>query len=131
MSSDTLKTSQQEYCKVCKNRKLEISYNGFHCGLTSKAPSFTQECSDFDIDKDRVAQFSAINHLKAETELEKETGGLSKYGINNGIIAGLVLMGLAIVWLVVGLFVGYLFYYPFILFIIGMVLILKKTFKRE
>lgn len=45
--------------------------------------------------------------------------GLEKHGIEKGVIGGLVMMGLAVTWFVVGLMFDRIFFYPPILFLIG------------
>ena len=45
------------------------------------------------------------------------------------IVSGVLMMVGAVVWLVAGLFAGYIFFYPPILFIIGLVAVIKGIFK--
>jgi hypothetical protein len=45
--------------------------------------------------------------------------------VNGGAIGGLATIGIAIAWLVVGLMLGRLFIYPFILIVIGLVAVIK------
>jgi hypothetical protein len=50
-------------------------------------------------------------------------GGLA---VSQGVVAGVVMMAVAVVWLVLGLMLGWLFYYPPILFILGIVRIVRS-----
>jgi hypothetical protein len=45
--------------------------------------------------------------------------------INSGVIGGLLMMLIAVVWFVLGLAAGRIFFYPPILFVIGIVSIVK------
>lgn len=45
--------------------------------------------------------------------------------INAGVIGGLFMIGIAVIWFIVGLMAGWLFYYPPILFVMGIVAIVK------
>ena len=45
--------------------------------------------------------------------------------VNAGVIGGVLMMIIAVVWFVVGLACGILFYYPPILFVIGIIAIIK------
>lgn len=47
------------------------------------------------------------------------------WGINAGIGGGAVMMLIAVVWFVVGLFAGWIFFYPPILFIVGLIAFFK------
>lgn len=44
-----------------------------------------------------------------------------KEGLAAGVVGGLAMMLIAVVWFVAGLYADYIFYYPPILFLIGLV----------
>jgi hypothetical protein len=46
-------------------------------------------------------------------------------GMRYGVLGGLAMMAIAVIWFVVGLFFDYIFFYPPILFIIGIVAVVK------
>ncbi len=50
--------------------------------------------------------------------------------INSGMVGGALMMVIAIVWFVVGLFAGYIFFYPPILFVIGLIALIKGLMGR-
>jgi hypothetical protein len=54
--------------------------------------------------------------------------GPERKGIDHGITGGLAMMGIAVVWFVVGYASGVLFYYPPILFVIGLYAFIKGVF---
>ena len=45
--------------------------------------------------------------------------------VNSGVVGGLLMMGIAVVWFVVGLAAGWLFYYPPVLLVIGFIAMVK------
>ena len=45
--------------------------------------------------------------------------------INGGVVGGMIAMFIAVVWFVVGMAAGWVFFYPPILFIIGLVAVIK------
>jgi hypothetical protein len=49
---------------------------------------------------------------------------------NGGMVGGIIAMLIAVVWFVGGLAVGLVFWYPPILFIIGLIGFLKGMFSR-
>jgi hypothetical protein len=46
-------------------------------------------------------------------------------GMGYGVLGGLAMMAIAVIWFVVGLFFDIIFFYPPILFIIGIVAVVK------
>jgi hypothetical protein len=56
--------------------------------------------------------------------------GAEKRGMGAGILGGLGLMLLAIVWFFGGLAAGIIFFYPPVLFIIGIVAVVRGLFNR-
>jgi hypothetical protein len=67
---------------------------------------------------------SRARYYDSYPEPERSRGG--GIAISQGVIAGVIMMVLAVVWLVVGLMLGWLFYYPPILFILGIVRIARS-----
>ncbi len=55
--------------------------------------------------------------------------GPESYGMSKGVIGGLIMMLIAIVWFVGGLACDIIFFYPPILFIIGLVAFVKGLFE--
>jgi hypothetical protein len=51
--------------------------------------------------------------------------------LNGGVVGGVLMMLIAAVWFVVGLWAGWLFYYPPILFVIGIIAIIKGCMGGE
>lgn len=66
---------------------------------------------------------SAAEKLRKRSRDIDDDGGFfgpEKRGLDGGVFGGLAMMAIAVVWFVVGLMVGYIFFYPPILFIIGL-----------
>jgi len=70
-----------------------------------------------------------LKESKPETSKQKKKGGgifdPEKKGIEKGVVGGLTMMGIAIIWFVAGYAAGYIFYYPPILFLIGVFALVK------
>lgn len=62
-----------------------------------------------------------------ETKKPEYTGffGPEKKGVDNGILGGLIMIAIAVVWFVLGYAAGLIFFYPPILFLIGLYACLK------
>jgi hypothetical protein len=71
-----------------------------------------------DDDEDRPAR----PKKKKRRASQRSGGGVT---VSGGVIAGLFMMLGAVVWLVVGLYFGWLFFYPPVLFIIGLISLIK------
>lgn len=72
-----------------------------------------------DDDDDRPAK---PKKKKKRRPSESSGGGVT---VSGGVVAGLFMMLGAVVWLVVGLYFGWLFFYPPVLFIIGLISLIK------
>jgi DNA-directed RNA polymerase subunit RPC12/RpoP len=55
----------------------------------------------------------------------KPSGNSDGWGINAGVGGGCLMMVLAVVWFVVGWFAGWIFFYPPILFILGLIAFIR------
>jgi hypothetical protein len=60
-----------------------------------------------------------------EPERNRRGFGGSGFHINAGIGGGLAMMFIAVVWFVLGLMAGFIFFYPPVLFIVGLVALIK------
>ena len=59
------------------------------------------------------------------------TGGGGFGGVNAGVGGGLAMMGIAVVWFFVALAAGWIFFYPPILFVIGVIAVVKGLANGE
>lgn len=60
-----------------------------------------------------------------ESSTDSDFFGPEKKGFEYGVLGGVVMMVIAVVWFVGGLMCDYIFFYPPVLFIIGMVALIK------
>jgi len=111
-------------CKVCTKRKFNPSV-GLICGLTMDKPNFIDRCEEGELDE---AEALRLEKLKSQAEEEEVSGGFfgaEKQGMKKGVLGGFVMITIALVWFFGGIAAGYIFYYPPILFIIGLVALVK------
>jgi hypothetical protein len=57
--------------------------------------------------------------------------GAEKGMLGAGVLGGMGLMAAAVVWFVVGLMFGYIFYYPPVMFVIGLIAMIKGFISRD
>ncbi len=119
----TLK-EQLRFCQICENRKFSAQ-QGIVCSLTDAKPTFKENCPDFKIDK-AEAERKATQEREIQ-EQEEMSGGFApeKAGVKKGVMGGVVMMVIAVVWFVVGYQAGRIFYYPPVLFLIGLYALIK------
>ena len=111
------------YCRVCHNRKLDMN-TGIVCGLTNQKPQFEEKCPDIKVDE------AEMNRLAKREQALQSAGssgamGLEQRGMQKGVAGGVIMIVIAIVWFVLGLAAGRIFFYPPILLIIGLVALIK------
>lgn len=69
-----------------------------------------------------------LEKKEEEEKREKEKGGfweLEKAGINKGVWGGIIMMVIAVIWFFGALSFGWIFFYPPILFLIGLYAFIK------
>lgn len=109
------------YCKICTNRKMDFQ-TGIVCSLTGEKPAFENNCESFNADQAEVDRYQQRDAMVEEGEYGGGGGfAPEKKGLEKGVLGGVLMMIIAVVWFVVGWTAGYIFYYPPILFIIGLV----------
>jgi hypothetical protein len=74
-----------------------------------------------------IPDFSAepVPKFKYTDPTKNDRFRLEKHGIERGALGGIAMMGIAVVWFVVGLMCNYIFFYPPILFLIGLYAFVK------
>lgn len=119
------------FCSRCKNHEFFLK-EGVLCKLTNAKPDFVDECNNFilDLDRDRKQEY-AYKRLEALEERSEENTFFAqeKKGIQKGILGGIIMIAIAVIWFVVGFAAGYIFFYPPILFIIGVYAFIKGMIK--
>jgi hypothetical protein len=119
---------QLQYCKICENRKMNPAI-GLVCGLTDQKPVFIDKCPTFLIDKPEADRLVALEQKAKEEEVSSGAFGVEKKEIQKGVLGGLIMIVIAVIWFFAGLAAGYLFYYPPILFVIGLYAVIKGAIK--
>lgn len=118
--------AQLRYCKICTNRKMDFN-TGLVCSFTMAKPNFDPTCSTFKLDEPEAQRLIALEKAATEEEAGQPGGGFSmeSKGIRKGMLGGIVMIVIAVVWFFVGLAGGYIFFYPPILFFIGLYALIK------
>ncbi len=125
-----------QYCRVCKNKMFDSS-TGINCGLTQSKPEFKDKCEKFIIDEGEAQKLLMRKKMEAEGNEINDTGffGAEKRGMKKGVVGGIIMIAIALIWFFGGLAAGIIFYYPPILLIIGIIALVKglaeKNFSGE
>jgi hypothetical protein len=98
---------------------------GLVCSLTNQKPTFEGTCPTFTLD-----QPEADRLIQRERELaaEQQSGGgtsLENKGIKKGVLGGVIMIVIAVVWFFLGLAADRIFFYPPVLFCIGLYALIK------
>ena len=113
-----------QYCKICQKRSFDRSV-GIICSLTNAKPEFEEKCENFQIDEAEAKLVLEKNQQRAQIESESGYFAPEKKGMKKGVVGGIVMIAIAVVWFFAGLVGGIIFYYPPILAVIGIVAIVK------
>ena len=113
-----------QFCKMCENRKFSAAV-GVVCGLTDEKPAFESKCPDFKIDQKEADRL--VQREKALQVSEAPSGSFApeQAGIRKGVLGGVLMIVIAVVWFVVGWMAGYIYFYPPILFLVGVYALIK------
>ncbi|WP_157637783.1 hypothetical protein [Flexithrix dorotheae] len=117
-----------QFCGVCLNRKMDLQ-KGLLCGLTMQQATFEDNCTDFKLDE---AEKSRKERIAMEAQQSEDDGDFfapEKSGLKKGIFGGVLMMVIALVWFFVGLAGDVIFYYPPILFVIGLIGFIRGIFQ--
>jgi Flp pilus assembly protein TadB len=109
------------FCEICTKRQVNFK-KGMVCSLTGEHATFDPTCPDYDEDHHEIEK---KEKKLAEDKLEKDTAGLSSYGIKNRIAAGIIIIVGAILWLVAGLVMNRLSIYALVILVVGLVVLVN------
>lgn len=122
------------FCTECFSTKFDIN-KGIICSLINNIPSFKKNCPDYREDQEVIARnisvIDDLNGLNQKTNLEEETWGLNKFGVKNGIAAGAILILGSLIWFFGGWHLGIVYFYPPILFVIGLYILFKGVKRKN
>jgi hypothetical protein len=119
-----------KYCRICENRKMNSAI-GLVCVLTNEKPNFETNCPDFKIDQ---LEADRLVLLERDAKEEDESSGYfapEKKAIKMGVLGGVIIIAIAIIWFIVGLINGYIFFYPAILLAIGVYALIKGIMTKN
>jgi hypothetical protein len=121
---------QLVFCNRCTNKQFN-SKKGIVCRLTGEHADFDIECSDYV--EDEVAKKAEDRYEAAQNErvLKEETMGLNSFGVKDQKTASIIIISAGVLWLVVGLMFDRIFFYAFILIIVGFVLNIRAAKKSR
>jgi hypothetical protein len=111
-------------CGKCKNRGFHPK-QGVVCGLTQEAATFEDECIDYTVDERMLRAEIERKYEELEETMSDQTSGIGSFGIKNGILAGIILLVIGFGWLIGGLLINRIFFYPFILIVGGIISLAK------
>jgi len=112
------------YCKKCTLRSFAPK-QGIICSLTNTLADFDENCESFKEDTKEAESIKIQEGLIKKEAQKTSTLGLSVIGIKSGVLAGIIVIIGAITWFIAGLISGYIFFYPPLLFILGVVIFVK------
>jgi len=104
---------------------------GLVCSLTDQKPAFDPTCPDFKIDQPEADRLVQREREIKEEDASSGTFSSEKKMISKGMLGGGIMMAIAVVWFFGGLYAGYIFYYPPILFLIGVYALVKGLINRN
>jgi hypothetical protein len=109
---------QLKYCKVCENRTFS-KREGIICKLTNLKADFEANCDNYTGDQKTINNFNQRHNFK--NRINDFTFGLEIIGVKNGIVAGLIVIGLGFAWAVIGIFRNSLHPYSLVVIVIGLI----------
>ena len=98
--------------------------------LANDVPRKRRRRDDDDDDDDEVEERSRKRKRKTKKKEHSGWFATESWVLSGGVIGGALAMLVAIVWFVLGLLNNWLFYYPPILFIVGMIGVIKGLMSR-
>lgn len=113
-----------QFCRICTKRTMDFNV-GVLCGLTQAKPAWEEKCNDFNYDEPEANRLANLQKAADSEEEYQGSFGLEKKGMSKGVLGGIIMMAIALVWFVGGWIMGIIFFYPPILFVIGLVAFIK------
>ena len=109
------------FCNRCTNKQFN-SKKGIVCRLTGEHADFDIECPDYVEDKAAKKAEDRYEAAQNERVLKEETMGLNSFVVKSQKTASIIIISAGVLWLVVGLIFDRIFFYSFIMIIVGFVL---------
>lgn len=115
---------QLSFCKQCGLREFS-KHEGIICSLTNEKATFETECADYSHDERLAIQREVLEEEQLQSEKAQATMGLDTFGIKNGIAAGVIAMAGAVIWFFAGASIDIIFFYPPLLFTLGLIALVR------
>src|SRR5688500_5248891 len=115
---------QLNYCRVCENRRMNPAI-GLVCGLTNAKPTFDPTCPDIKVDQREADRLIALE--RAAVQEEEATGAFAteKRMVGKVVLGGIAMIAVAVIWFFAGLAAGYIYFYPPILLVAGIIALVR------
>ena len=101
------------------------------CSLTEEHADFDIECEHFIENTEMLRDQKLRKELRDAQSKSSDLFGLAKYGIKSELLGGIIFLVAGLAWLIGGWVNGIIFFYPFYMILLGVVLtivgIVKKT----
>lgn len=131
--------TRSEYVKICQSCQKSSfdSKKGVVCSLTNEHANFEGTCPDYSADEKSIKRAERVEKMYEEENISSVynqpshnpsstyKNSSSKTVWNKGFIGGLLMLIGGIVWIVVGLAINRIFFYPIFLIIAGIVSMTK------
>ncbi len=115
---------QLKFCRICQIRKFDMNV-GVVCSLTNSKPAFTDRCPTFKLDEPEANRLAEVERQVSQSEGSGGGSSLEGKGIRMGVAGGIIMMVIAAVWFFAGMAAGRIFFYPPVLFVIGVYALIK------
>lgn len=111
---------------TCSECGIKVDVND---QIKSNAKIYCPPCHEASSQKTiSTADIDNVNDIDESTGNDTGFFAMEKNGVKKGVAGGVMMMLIAVVWFVVGYAAGFIFYYPPILFIIGLFAFFKGLF---
>lgn len=125
--------TRQEYvaiCETCVKHKGDFK-RGIVCSLTDDYANFDTTCPHYEKDELAVKRIARMKqHIQSESASTSGVFEAEAKMLNSGLWGGILMIVGGIVWLIVGLAINRIFFYPFFLIIAGIVVLVKAANKQ-
>lgn len=118
------------FCNRCLNKKFNPK-KGVVCGLTGEQATFDIDCPDYAEDKVAKKEQDRYDAAQKDRVLKEETLGLNSFGVKNQKTASYIILTIGVIWLVAGVMADRIFFYPFVLIIVGVFLNVRAVRKER
>ncbi len=120
-----------KFCQQCTSKQFSPQ-KGIVCAHTGEHATFDMNCPDYIEDPVAVKQVKRELEAKKEYAAYEESMGMSRFGIKDGLWAGIVMLFLGVLIIVGGvLLFDRLFLYAFVLIVLGIIAIVRGTNRRS